>query len=300
MDKDLAFVVSGGRTGTTFFGNNLSRFIPDAFSVHEPDVVTQKSRRLLMKRIGDFGLWHMILGRALGQTGIRLLAEKRLTGTGDHDALVAAIHAHRDRYFSRLDKPLIVESYSQWFGVLPQLRAAYPNAKIVAIVRDPRDWVVSWLNHGGRHTRGDFVTAFVHRRLTPDLVGDTAWAGQWDEMDAFAKLCWDWKLINTALADFAKTDTQTRLYKFEDLFGTEDDSQIRDLIDFVADHGARRYPARFDRALWGQKVNARGDKVARWQAWSPGQAATLKAHCGPLMEQFGYGQEAPWSDLLAA
>ncbi|MCI4644869.1 MAG: sulfotransferase [Hyphomonadaceae bacterium] len=301
MDKDLAFIVSGGRTGTTFFGEYISEFIPDAFSVHEPDVVTQRSRRVLFKRIQDFGIWHMLIGRALGMTGIRPLSRRNLSGEFKDEApLLGAIRQHRDSYFSRIDAPLVVESYSQWFGILPQLRKVYPEARIVGIIRDPREWVVSWLNHGGRHGPGDFVTMFGHKRLTPEMVGDMQWAEAWETMSPFEKLCWDWKIINGSIAEFCEADPGARLYRFEDLFLNEDDTPMRELIDFVADQPSGQYETKFRTDLLGKKVNSRGDKIAKWHAWTPEQARHLQAHCKPLMDRFGYGIETDWAEKLAA
>ena len=70
-------IVSGGRTGTKYFGDLLGTLISDALSVHEPDV-WKGFHRGSLERIKTFGIYHMIFGRLSGKTGIRNLSQKYL------------------------------------------------------------------------------------------------------------------------------------------------------------------------------------------------------------------------------
>jgi len=301
MDQDLAYIVSGGRTGTKYFGEMLCDFIPEAYSVHEPDVATLDDLQLLRQRVKTFGLWHMVVGRLLGKTGIRALSTRRLSGDiGDQKRFIQSIRRHRESYYAGLNAPLIIESYNQWYGLLPQVRELYPDARIVGIIRDPRDWVVSWLNHGARHGRTDRVTMFGQKRLTPAMVGEADLVPDWETLTPFEKLCWDWRVINTTIVDFCDQDEASRVFRFEDLFLGEDDTSMRDLINFVAQHPSRTYEQTYDAELRRQKVNTRASRAERWPQWTPEQVRHLEKMCQPLMSRFGYGEEDRWQDKLAA
>jgi hypothetical protein len=211
IDKDLVFIVSGGRTGTTFFGNALNELVEDCYAVHEPDLMPDPRKSgmpKILRRLRTFGLYHMVIGRLRGDTGIRNLTRKRLSHSpdGDAKAIQSAIRAHRDFFYTIVPQALVVESYSQWFGLLPDVRAVYPSAKVVGIIRDPRDWVVSWLNYEGHHDARDMVEMAGQSRLTPSMIGDHAWADRWDGMSVFQKLCWDWKTVYGLIDDFAQRD----------------------------------------------------------------------------------------------
>lgn len=72
--KELTFIASGGRAGTQFFGDMSGEVIGDCHPGHEPDLFAGVSR-LMLERSARFGLWHMVLGRLLGQTGVRGIAD---------------------------------------------------------------------------------------------------------------------------------------------------------------------------------------------------------------------------------
>ena len=120
-EKHVAFIASGGRTGTFFFGEVLAEIIDDAFSVHEPDVLHGFSKRS-WHAIRTFGFYQMVVGRLMGRTGIRNLTQKFLAGKMTIEDTVAAIHRHRDRYYARISQDYVIESYNQWYGILPRCR----------------------------------------------------------------------------------------------------------------------------------------------------------------------------------
>ena len=82
MADHFAFIVSGGRTGTQFLGDLLSEAIEDSYSEHEPDIIHGFDEGSL-ERLRRFGLWHMVVGRALGQSGVRVLGTRYLVGKDD-------------------------------------------------------------------------------------------------------------------------------------------------------------------------------------------------------------------------
>lgn len=295
MDKDLVFIVSGGRTGTTFFGRRLQRMIHDSFSVHEPDLWAGFNRRSL-RALKTFGVRHMIIDRLRQRSGIRNLAQKHLAGTWSRGQLRRAVEAHRRHYYESIPEPLIVEAYYQWYGLLPIIREAFPDAKIVGVVRDPREWVPSWMNFGGHHDGRDLVTRLGQSRLTPEMVGDVEYAFRWDSMDQFERLCWDWRIVTRIISDFARTDSLTRIYRFEDLFKGENRVEIaRDLLEFATTHPLRDYPFVLSEEDLRSRVNASDSaRFPRWTEWDSGKVDFMKQCCGPQMEELGYGHETGW------
>jgi len=299
LKKDVVFIVSGGRTGTRFFGDLLSQMVADSFSVHEPDVFEGFTRRT-WERMETFGLYHMVIGRLLGKTGIRNLSQQYLSGTLDLDSLAEAVRNHRLDYFGSVNPSLIVESYSQWYGILPSLPLVFPSYKVVGIIRDPRTWVASNTNHGAQYGPKDLVAKLGLRRLDPEMIGDREFEGKWSSMSAFQKLCWNWKIIYGLIADFVETDPNSKAYRYEDLFqDTSPEGEISHMFDFLTDFPGRRYTYNLDDSLLQKPLHAAGRaNFPDWPEWDTTHACQLNDICGTLMEQFGYGNEAAWRDLI--
>ncbi len=298
MQHDFVFVVSGGRTGTKYFGQLMSEMIDGACSVHDPDVAALKETKRLFWALKTFGLWHMVFGRILGRTGIRPLATQRLRGEIDGQQAQASIHKQRDKFYAGLDSQLIVESNAMWFGLLPDLRAVYPEARVIGIIRDPRDWVTSWLNYGGHHDKWDLPALFGQTRLSPADTGETELAARWETASTFEKICWDWTMINSRIIEAEAQDPLIRIWTFEDLFHGDSDAPMQALLSYAAEQPSRSYPIRFDPAKRAERRNASRGKAPGWRDWTPDQARMLEAHCGPLMRRFGYGNEPEWQEKL--
>lgn len=296
-NQNNVFLVSGGRTGTTFFGEQLSHVIDDSFSVHEPDLLSTSPRRFL-RSIKDFGFYHMTVGRVLGQTGVRNLAQKYLSGVLSEGEVAQQIRRHREKYYGTRKASLLIESYYQWFGLLPPLRQVFPRSKIVGIIRDPRDWVGSWISYGSHHDDTDMVARLKQSRLSPSMM-DHNTDIDWSAMNQFEKLCWDWNTTNTLICDFSAIDEQTRFYRFEDMFDQRGGKKtVDDFLKFITRFDDRSYSYDIEKFDIETRQNASTKTVPNWVEWSSSKARTMDRFCGPLMRKLGYGEEPEWIQKL--
>lgn len=299
MNKNVVIIASGGRTGTRFFGDLLSEMVADSYSVHEPDAF-QGLDAQTWRMLKTFGLYHMVIGRLLGRTGIRNLSQKYLSGRLDLDTLVRDIRRHRFGYYSALNPSLIIESYYNWYGILPVLPQVFSSYKVVGIVRDPRTWTASCMNFGTPYGPRDLITKFGFRRLDPQMISDRYFEEKWRSMSAFEKLCWTWKTVYGLISEFVDKDSNSKLYRYEDLFlAPRSGEQVRDMLDFLVDFPGRRYSYSFDPSILKNPVHAAGRaSFPDWPEWDSTHARQLNEICGPLMKRFGYGNESAWHDLL--
>ncbi len=295
MDKDLVFIVSAGRTGTQFFGTQLGRIIDDCVSAHEPDRYAGFSRAT-WDSIRHFGFRQVVVQRILRRSGIRHLTQQYLAGRLTDQQATRSIHEQRDHYLRKQRASLVVESYYQWYGLLPCLRQAYPRCRIVGIVRDPRAWVMSLQHRKLKHALGRFA-----RRLTPELAGDEEHLARWQAMNAFERYCWEWKTINEHIVSSVNEDPLARLYRFEDLFRPGDEGgEMRSLLTFITRFDGRSYDFTLDDSVMASRLNASGKVQVAWPDWPSEQALALHRICGELMGELGYGDEPAWRSRVAA
>jgi len=296
-DKKLVFIVSGGRTGTAFFGERLREVIADCHSVHEPDLFVGFNR-LSFSRIRQFGWWHVVFGKLLGRTGLRTIGTRYLMGRLSAQDCQERLATFRQRYHASLEASLVIESSAQWWYVVDQIPNVWPDARIIAVIRDPRAWVRSWLNKGDRYVSRDRAARVPPGRLTPRKLGDAEWSRRWHELDAFGKLAWEWRTVYGRLEQHVAHYCNGRMYRFEDIFG-QDDSTLADLVTFAASHGASECAISPLAGFRDEVRNASEGSEPEWQQWSAERARLLDELCGPLMQQYGYGHEAQWKELLA-
>lgn len=298
MRKDLVFIASGGRTGTQFFGNMLKTVIDDCWSEHEPDMLEGLSA-LTLARIHRFGLWHMVFGRVATVTGVRPLGHRLLTGAMSEEKCAHRLRQSRIRYHATIREPLVVESYSRWWMFAGRIHRIWPGAKTVGIIRDPRTWIVSWLRHNPRCHNGNWKDLFPPGPLTPQLLGETEWAARWEMLGPYGKLAWDWRTIYSNLdRASAENAPDVRLFRFEDLFDP-DHGAMRELVEFITDHGARKYRVHDLKGFAASVRNASSGPRREWPDWTADEARLLDELCGPLMRRYGYGVEPEWQEKLA-
>lgn len=293
-------MVSGGRTGTKYFGEMLAQMIPDSFSVHEPDVIAGFEYPV-WQRIRDFGLYHAVIGKLTGRTGIRNLSQRFLSGKISISELKDEILQHRRKYYARIDHDLIIESYTAWYGVIPAIPLAFPSYKIVGVIRDPRTWVTSIMNWGTMYGPRDWVGRLSLGRLTPHAIHDERWAEYWPEMNRFEKVCWAWQAINSIMLDSMRELPHVLTLRYEDLFlSPSRKNTLYELLDFLTDFGDRKFPYHANPALLDRRIHqSRKKSFPEWPQWAPEMAVILDRHCGRLMSRFDYGQESEWRKLCS-
>jgi len=239
--KRLAFIVSTGRTGTGFLTRMINEGVPDAFSLHEPRPAFRRRLRAWMGRAPS-----AMEKLRFERTRKRFLKE----GRGD----------------------LYVENNYQLFAAIPMIRAAFPQAKIIHVIRDGREVTTSFLNRY-RYIRSDPITP-------ADVRGDPA--GQWWEgWTPVQKLAWYWVTVNRHI----RAQEPELVVRFEDLFD-DDRTALWDLLDFLE----VGYEREVVRNLAQNRVNE--NKVAffppydQWPTHWQGQFWEIAREA---MTEFGYG-----------
>ncbi|MDZ7721311.1 MAG: sulfotransferase [candidate division KSB1 bacterium] len=226
------FIVSTGRTGTMFFAKFFNLF-PAVQSLHEP--------------CPDF------LDLALDYAQGRVSFESAAREIEKHRRVRCREHKRRN-----LD--LYIESNNRYFSLLKPLRHVFPDAKIIYIVRDGRDYVRSGIS------RIWYKTTDTSPRLRADMFPSDPYYAQWDQMDRFAKIAWRWQKKDGFIhRDFQDLDNTLKV-KFEDIFHDPERKGLYEITRFIGitDEQTRHYLNK----MGNRKVNTKSQKaIPRWSDW---------------------------------
>ena len=233
-NKYYVFLISAGRTGTRFLGHKLGDIIDNAYSVHEPDVLTPRKGYQFPEKLKTFGFYHLVLGKILGKTGIRNLSQRYVAGKISLQEIEKAIVKHRQKYYNQIKEDLIIESYSGWYGCIPAIQNLYKNYKIIIITRDPKDWVTSNMNWGTLFGKRDWVSKLGLGRLNPKMVNDKEYINKWKQFSRFEKICWTYKTQYEIMLHYSQGDPNTKIIKFEDIFYSNSKyDTLNELLSFL-------------------------------------------------------------------
>jgi len=250
------FIVSGGRTGTTFFAECLDTLVNDSLSEHEPDKIDQKQLKeknginLLLER----GIWRLVVLKSLGVAGARNHSLNFMAGRINEETAIRRFKGDRKWIPKRLK--LYIESNYQLFGMTKPL-CRIPNAYLLFVVREPIDWIRSWMTKYWFSEKDLLykVNILGLKRISPCNVNINE--SDWDNWNRQSKLAWVWLTMYSSMLDTAKSHPKKcRVVFFEDIFKNHQ----KDLIDRVLDYITHQQISKeskhkfFD--LLSEKINA--------------------------------------------
>lgn len=166
------------------------------------------------------------------------------------------------------------KQFTHWGDKLPSLasladiQAAYPHAKFLALVRDPRDGWCSFRSYRERPRM---------RRLYPSWT--ERGVGDWSE---------GWCNTYRGIGEYLE---HVHFLRYEDLV-REPLPPLRAALAFLQLEGAEDLVAQMPhRHSFDTHGTARSpaDSIGRWRAeLEPADIATIESACGPLMGRYGY------------
>lgn len=253
-DHPVVFVVSTGRTGTTF----LARFAGDigAEGCHEP------------------GPWWL-----------RHLSNAHVSGHLDHDRAVGLLR--RQRAHVGTSGPYL-EASCLIYGLVGPLLDAFPEARVVHVVRDPRTYVRSGLSWGVHRAGGRPLNLLPYRRLAPPQFRplDPRERVRWAADNQFARLCWAWSAMNQAMRAQGAGHERFRTVRFEDL--TDPDLGPDTLAALASDLHLPVDRSRLTE-LTATPVNASETEASvGWQSWSDADLGLLLERTATEADHYGY------------
>ena len=174
----------------------------------------------------------------------------------------------------------------------------YPDVKIVHLVRDPRDFVTSYLNwtHGKKTSR-------IASRYIPFWNVNGYRAGEvsrnvWQELTTFEQYCWLWTFKNTKIYDlYARRSTNYLLVRFEDLFlGSQKAKTLHTLMDFIG----ISYCSGDEEYFYSKQNESKKGFFPNWLYWEKEKCMQLQEMCGGLMRRYSYGEETEWKRKIGS
>ena len=167
--------------------------------------------------------------------------------------------------------------------------------KIIHLIRDPRDFVTSFMNWKERKLSGKIAHHFTPFWQPSPLHTGEIGLRDWFKLPKFEQYCWIWNFKNKYFYDTFQNQENYILIRLEDLISEKYEEtwgRVLIFLNFSAPNG-------IEKNLISNQVNkSRQVYFEKWINWNPDQAKLLNHHCGDLMHQLGYGEEEAWVSKL--
>lgn len=298
ITKASIIISSLGRTGTSFLANFFQNYYAQIAAFHEPGLININKKSLL--EIFEFILENHFIN--LGTNNIRKISNQRLNNTITKEAAAEAIIKIRKDFIEKQNQKIYLESSYHFASLIDTLPLTFEKFRAIYIIRDPRDWVRSWINVGKLYSAKDLHYLMGNR---PSPRKDSKEYQAWKKYNRFEKLCWLWQEANSyALNTLDKINGQ--YFLFEDLFKSKNKIQnFKRLINFSLEVSDNKLDSQanieslLEMELVKKKNIATTYAFPKWKNWNPYQARKLDKICGKLMHKLKYGREEEWKNLLS-
>jgi len=156
------------------------------------------------------------------------------------------------------------------------LKKIFPNASLLILVRDGRDFVRSvmgWRQFYSYGSRGAWA-------LSPNK-GEEYYA-EWERMSRFEKVCWFWM------------DSQKAVLKYIPAADSVMLESVASDYRYFTEQLCKKLGLNVPQEIWGNIVTRRSKNSTRkyvfpeWNDWSVEEKKSFERICGPTMRLFGY------------
>ncbi len=168
------------------------------------------------------------------------------------------------------------------------------GAHILHLVRDPRDFVTSFMNWKDRSLSGRVAHhIFPFWQPSPLWQDGIGLRGRF-KMSKFEHFCWVWTLKNRLFESLEGRRDKYLRVRFEDITGSAGAEEVGRIARFLGIRSEDMTPTR----LLATKQNASpAAGFPSWRAWDSELARVLHGRCGDEMSKYGYGLEPEWIDM---
>ncbi len=245
------FIISTGRTGTTFLGGYFFNQFDNVLAYHEPQP--------------DF--YDLGVEMARGNTD-ELKTKKIIT-------------ANRKWVLKELDKKsarYYIEANHYLFSLIPIIKEIFPRPKFVHIVRDGREVLRSAYN------RGWYRPASSYDYLKATDFSDDSFFESWDNLSRFEKIAWYWQKKDRYICDILKEENNSLRIYFENIFDAENNyAGMEKLINFLG------LPSKKFRDYLKNKIrSSKSYELPHWTDWEDERKEKFNNIAGEHLKYHGY------------
>jgi len=253
------YILSTGRCGTTFLSKLIGANKPAFTDVHQ---------------LPDSKWLNVQANLALSNKSVRERFTSSLSRKYNHELPPSSADPLRSvAYFFYLKKLL---------DDRPEL---INDAVIIHLLRDPRDFVSSFINWKNRRLSGR-----IAHHLTPFWMPEPKLKERLS-MSKFEHFCWIWNKKNHLFEQGFSHLPNYHLFKIEDL--KPDSDKLYELLSLITNKG--KIKTELNETNRNKSIKK---EFPSWENWDSKQAKKLDTICTGMMQKFGYGQEKKWTDLL--
>ena len=266
QDFPVCFIVSTGRTGTKFFESFFSELVPSVYCAHEP-----------APDLFDLGVG-LFRGKILTRQAVRALRRSRLS------MLLKATQSGQAIY---------IESNPNASLLLPQIKVAFPNYRILWITRDIKTYLPSAYNKSPEGSGDMYLYGQRdHRqRLTALDIPDDPWRSEWKTFSRPERIAWWWQKCNRLILDYCQDDDRCLKIRFEDLFtGASGADTVRKILSFLRlDNTTHIKESDILRILKKKQNKTKETLLRHFEELSDKERTQVQNIAGSVAEKLGYG-----------
>lgn len=262
---DYMFIISSGRTGTTFLAKYFSDNFSKICSVHEPKInINKLGQEFYLKKRGEESTKRLLL-------------------------------SYRWKLYKQIwnnECNVCIESNPSLALLIPLLKKVFNKPKIVVIVRNPVTYVRSAIDKTPKsqsdilfYSKSDELKRLRANQLRNDPCNEL-----WETMTRFEKICWHWNITNNIIIDSLKCYDNYVLVKYEDIFNDPERKGIERIVNFFDLEERMIRPHEETLKAFQNKINS--NKIYRlsenFAEWQKPMQNSLKIITSELSQKLGY------------
>lgn len=205
MDKQPVIFQSTHRCGTKGLESFFREYYPSVYCVHQP-----KYSRL-----------------------INIITTLRLYGVISDAMFSWVAYITRINRIERINEKFYLETNGFNLLLAERIVNEFPHTKIIHIVRDPRSWVVSYMNWTKGRVKSKIAYSYIPFWNLNLSRLDIMTQQQWLKLEEYQKFIHWWKFKNDLIESLYSDKHNYSLFRFEDLYMNRESNELHRLLEFI-------------------------------------------------------------------